>query len=46
MSNQMKRGFLMSLPVLCMLLLYMHFPNYQGVIVFSSIFGLAAKTAR
>jgi hypothetical protein len=36
----------MSLPVLGMLFLYMHFPHYQGVIVFSAIFGLALKTAR
>ena len=41
MSGQMKKGFVMALVVGVLLLLYQHFPDYQGVIVLSAFFGLA-----
>lgn len=41
MSRMMKKGFVMSIVAGALLIAYQMLPDYQGVIVVSSIFGLA-----
>lgn len=45
MSRMMKKGFVMSVVAGALLIAYQLHPDYQGVIVISSIFGLSL-TAR
>ena len=41
MSGQIKKGLMMSIVAGVLLILYQSFPDHQGIIVFSSFFGLA-----